>query len=98
MLLRELKKRAPTLLSILQAAAQPTRKCDPSITVICMAAAVLLKQRNQQMCLLQSIVAVVLYAGHAAKKVGNYVCASDSLHLIGLISGVYTACQTWTMC
>ena len=67
--LRELKQRTPTLLSILQAAARPTKKSsEPNPIVICMAAAVLLKQRNQQMCLLQSIVAIILYAGHAAKK------------------------------
>lgn len=68
-LLRELKRRAPTLLSILQAAARPARKPDSNPIVVCMATAVLLKQRSQQMCLLQSIIAMILYAGHAAKRV-----------------------------
>lgn len=81
----ELKKRAPTLLSILIAAAQSTRhprrqseprrkKSNPvhrpwRQSVVCMAAAVLLKERNQQMCKPQSIVSTLLYAGHASKKV-----------------------------
>jgi len=74
-LLRELKQRAPTFLSILKAAATPTKRLsEPSPIVICMAAAMLLKQRNQQMCLLQAIVAIILYAGHAAKKVSISVC------------------------
>lgn len=38
-------------------------------SVVGMAAAVLLKERNQQMCKPQAIVSTILYAAHAAKKV-----------------------------
>ena len=63
-----------------------------------MAAAVLLKQRSQQMCLLQSIVAIILYAGHAAKKVGTYnlsACVWICYWLILMHAGLYTA---WSVC
>ena len=36
-----------------------------------MAASLLLKHRNQQMGLLQTIVSVILYTGHASKKVSH---------------------------
>lgn len=67
----ELRQKAPTLLAVLTAAAQPCRstgrECDPH--VIAMAAAILLKQRNQDLCMLQTIVGCLLHVGHAAKKV-----------------------------
>ena len=80
--IRELKRKAPTFLAILQAAAQSNRpriaarggKRSKHIhqareNVVGMAAAVLLKERNQHMCKLQTIVGILLYAGHASKKV-----------------------------
>lgn len=71
-LLNELSSRAPTLLAILNAAAEksrPTRrKCGSSVEAT-MAAAILLKKRNCQMGLLQTVVASILHHGHAAKKV-----------------------------
>ena len=71
-LLNELSGRAPTLLAILNAAAEksrPTRiKCGSSLEVT-MAAAILLKKRNRQMGLLQTVVAAILHAGHSAKRV-----------------------------
>lgn len=71
---RELQDRAPTLLSILKCAARPRRsRSDPSLPGIGLAAAVLLKQRNKELNLVQSIVAVMLYAGHSAKKVCFYI-------------------------
>ena len=71
-LLNELSIRAPTLLAILNAAADKPRhtrrKCGSSIEAA-MAAAILLKKRNRQMGLLQTIVASILHHGHAAKKI-----------------------------
>lgn len=68
----ELKRKAPMLFRILTAAAQPSRskKHKPSPHVIAMAAAVLLKQRNKHLCMLQTIVGCHLHSGHAAKRVG----------------------------
>ena len=63
----ELKAKAPTLMSVLNAAAGCTPQQHQS--VIAMAAAVLLKQRNKHVCLLQSVIGCILYSGHSAKKV-----------------------------
>ena len=67
----ELKCKAPTLLAVLTAAAQPCRskKREPDPFVIAMAVAVLLKQRNKDLCMVQTIIGCLLYSGHAAKRV-----------------------------
>ena len=73
-LLNELSTRAPTLLAILNAAAdksRPIRRSSSSKDSLemTMAASILLKKRNRQMGLLQTIVACILHQGHAAKRV-----------------------------
>ena len=90
----------PTLLSILQAAARPARKPDSNPIVVCMATAVLLKQRSQQMCLLQSIIAMILYAGHAAKRVGAYfiILCARLLIMLSLLMQVYTRLAKLGIC
>ena len=67
-LVAELKQKAPVLSSILEAASQCTRSKSSTVGTL-MSAGILLKHRNQQMGLLQTIAAVILYTGHAAKKV-----------------------------
>ena len=73
-LITELRTRAPTLLAVLQAAAQPMRskKLSPPASIVGMAAGILLKSRNKHMCALQSVVSTLLYAGHASKKVSTF--------------------------
>ena len=75
-LITELRTRAPTLLAILQAAAQPmgSKKSSLPASIVGMAAGILLKSRNQNMCALQSVVSTLLYAGHASKKVCTFTC------------------------
>lgn len=86
-MMQELKRKAPTLLATLRAAAQSHLPRSPPKavykkrgrqsklaqrardSVVGMAAAVLLKERNQHMCKLQTLVSTLLYAGHASKKV-----------------------------
>ena len=66
----ELSKKAPILTLILKAAAQSKgakRKIRTGIIV--MAAALLLKSRNEKMSRVQAINSVLLFAGHANKKV-----------------------------
>ena len=65
----ELDQKAPVLSSILKAASQCTRSKETSTIGTLMSAGILLKHRNQQMGLLQTMVAIFLYTGHAAKKV-----------------------------
>ena len=62
----EINSTAPTLTSVLCAAAQ---RSQSEIVPICMVVAVLLKSRCRHMCKVQLIASALLYAGHVAKKV-----------------------------
>ena len=65
----ELSNQAPTLRSVLLAATK-TRVPRPNThVVIGTCVAILLKHRNPKMSLLQKIISLVLYAGHASKRV-----------------------------
>ena len=65
----ELRTRAPTLFTFLSAAGSPTGRRKTQLAMVTMAAAVLLKARSQKMSMLQTLVASILYAGHASKRV-----------------------------
>ena len=65
----ELSDNAPTLLSILLAATK-TRVPRPNAHIVVgTCVAILLKHCNPKMSLLQKIISLVLYAGHASKQV-----------------------------
>ena len=68
-IMRELHERAPVLATVLEAAAQPPSRDLCRTPMIGMAAAVLLKARSKNMCKVQMMIASLLYAGHAAKRV-----------------------------
>lgn len=66
---KELKCRAPTLLSILTSCLKtktPRLNCSVMTTVI---VALLCKHRNPSCSLLQRMTSLILYAGHSAKQV-----------------------------
>ena len=66
-LIKELRRQAPLLFSIAKSASTGTKsKKKPNLNAAAMAAAVLLKERNKTMCSPQSIVSVLLYAGHCS--------------------------------
>jgi len=65
----ELCEKAPVLISILETAAKASQARPSQVTMIAMAAAILLKARSKMMCKVQMLVASLLYAGHAAKRV-----------------------------
>ena len=70
----ELSEKAPTLSLILKAAAKSKdrkRKAQPG--VIGMVAAILLKSRNEKMARAQAVNSIVMFAGHANKKVYNKI-------------------------
>ena len=77
----DLAKRAPTLYHILSSvvAHSDSRnkiKLDTAhIPGICMMAAVFLKERNREMCGLQSIISILLYYSHAEKQVRKLIRA-----------------------
>ena len=68
-LLKELMERAPTLMAILKAAVCSSSQTPKDLRVVVVSAAVLLKQRNKHMGVLHAIIACVLHAGHASKRV-----------------------------
>lgn len=74
-LCRELRQRAPTLYHALKAACDRPGKrratCISSKRVLPMAAAVLLRGRNQFLCMPQTIISTILYTGHCSKMVCN---------------------------
>lgn len=68
----KLKNLAPTLFRVIMALCSSKRRCNQSIGG--MAATVLLKGRNKHICLTQSVLSVLLYAGHCSKMVSvNYL-------------------------
>jgi len=79
-LLDELQDTAPTLLHLLRSCV--TVKKPPShqwktnrsrdTTIVGLCAAILLRHRNYQMNLVQRVISIMLYSGHASKQV--YTC------------------------
>ena len=83
--------KAPTLTLLLKAAAQlkgAKRKIRTGIIV--MAAALLLKSRNEKMSRFQAINSVVFFAGHACQQEGTCAafgtCLRNSLHIVAFQS------------
>lgn len=73
----ELQQKAPTFLSFLTKVASPSRLRnrhkgateDSLHPAVCIAAAVLLKQRCERMCALQHLIGIILFHGNASKQV-----------------------------
>ena len=70
-LLKELMQRVPTLMAVLKAAVCSSRQAK-DLRAVVVSAAVLLKQRNKHMGALHAVVACILHAGHASKRVCWY--------------------------
>ena len=79
-MVEELQQRAPILFTVLQSVASRNdhRNTVKTTTAhypgICSAAAIILKERNREMCGLQSIVSLLMYSCHAEKQVHVCVC------------------------
>ena len=69
--MHELHEKAPVLTSILESVVQVSKSDDSHVAMIGMVAAVLLKARSKRMCKVQTLMASLLYAGHAAKGVSG---------------------------
>lgn len=76
-------------------AATRSRQATPLTSMIAMEAGILLKSRNKHMCLVQSIVATVLYAGHASTKVTNWKVIQYSSFTITCIH-ILAAAAVWS--
>ena len=67
--LNELESKAPTLVSVLRGITRTRKPRKNWNEVVCMCAAIILKHHNSVLSLLQKLVTVILYAGHASKQV-----------------------------
>ena len=78
----DLTQRAPTLLSLLSTIVSHTDHRNEKKTAsahdpgICMTTAVLLKERNREMCGVQSLISLILYSSHAEKQVKSLMIYS----------------------
>ena len=87
-ILNEMEQHAPSVLTLLRGCllgrkhlkvgARKTRSVNADL-VVAVCCAILLRGRSQRMNLLQRIVSIVLYCGHASKRVSIATCI---LHLI----------------
>lgn len=84
--IEELHKKAPMLLRLLSSIVQhndhrnTSKRGDRHNPGISMAVAVLLKERNREMCGLQSLIALLLFKGQAHKKASDsVVCCTFAL-------------------
>lgn len=77
-LLSELEAHTPVLLSILQSCTQTRRPRPNRKAIVGICAAILLKHRFGKMSLIQRILSVVLYAGHAGKQVTQHCLCTCS--------------------
>ena len=68
----ELRNHAPVVLGILQAATKPRVPRANTNAVIGTFAAIILKQRNSKMSLLQKIISLLLYSGHTSIQVSKH--------------------------
>ena len=77
--IEDLSLRAPTLLSLLSSIVSHSdhrneKKIESAhYPGICMTTAVLLKERNREMCGVQSLISLILYSSHAEKEVNSLI-------------------------
>ena len=77
----ELSSNCPVLHSLLNAIVSHsdhrnvTKQGSSHLPGVCMAIAVLLKERNREMCGLQSVIGLLLYKSHVQSKVGPSISA-----------------------
>lgn len=71
LLLDEVKLHAPLFFAIIQSCVRTTTPRENNKSVIGICIAVLLKHKFHKMCLVQKLISIVLYAGHAGKEVRN---------------------------
>ena len=71
--MEEMKTRAPTLLSILESCTKTRKVRKNRKAVIGIIAAILCKHRRPTASLLQRLISIVLYSGHASKSVSFYI-------------------------
>ena len=81
--LGEMKLRAPTLLSLLQSCTKTRKARRYTKCVIGLITAILCKHRRPSACLVQRLISVILYSGHASKRVSLHlhVCTHFMIYI-----------------
>lgn len=77
MMEKEIVTVAPTLFAMLKSALIVSSSRPPDTRKVCMTAALLLKGRNKNASVIQSMISVLLYSGHCSKMVS--VCMQFSM-------------------
>ena len=82
LLVKFFKRKAPYLSRCLKAAA------NGESNVVTTAASILLKARNNDLCSLQAVISIIMYAGHCSKQVCQYTVYFYNMHVLIVILGV----------
>ena len=84
----ELQQTAPTLMALLLRMTPAARHADEGVRpALCLCASILLKLRNNKVNLVQSVISLVLKAGHATKQVQHCAIFNNSI-IIQLLSAI----------
>lgn len=67
----ELRKKAPTLLSLLMSCLKTAKPRQNTAYVVAVIVSIICKHRRPSSCLIQRIISLILYAGHASKQVSG---------------------------
>ena len=97
----ELAKYAPLLLQVLSAIVTHKKKNVTTVHYpkLCTAVAVLLKERNREMCGLQSIISLLLYSSHVDKQVSAHLINVGNVLVTHFIQtkGLFTFKSCWSV-
>ena len=81
-LIEELHKDAPVLLEILRVATKSTRhRSFNQNAIIGICSSILCRHRSARMSLIQKVISLILYAGHANKQVSTTTCTLCFINL-----------------
>lgn len=93
----ELKLNVPLMLTILTGLVPPSKRESKSAqAALCVCASILLKMQNQKINLVQSVIGLVLRAGHATKQVWVYLCSCSCI-IKGTCVGIHTIAEVTVM-
>ena len=70
---QEMAKATPVIMSLFSTCLSHQADKAKLKPIICMCTAILAKSRNPKLCLVQSIISLILLAGHASKQVSIYI-------------------------
>jgi len=94
----EMEGRAPTLLSLLRSCTKTRKTRKYTNCVIGLIAAILCKHRRPSSCLVQRLISVILYSGHASKRVSLHLLRINLHSFHDLVYFICTKCVFMNRC